>query len=199
MDQTRTKAGLVSPAGRLLLAGALAAGAAAPAVADDVFLRLDGVQGESTDARHKGEIDILSYTQALTGPFAHSATGTGAAAGKTICGPVTLKKFVDVSSPDLLLFVANGRHIPKAVITFRRPGGATQSEYYTVTLEDVVVTEIEQSESKIDASSPAAARAMEKVSLMGRRLRFEYVQQMPDGRRGAMPKAGWDCVQNSKV
>jgi hypothetical protein len=65
--------------------------------------------------------------------------------------------------------------------------------------EDVIVTEIEQTESKIDASNPAAARAMEKVSLMGRRFRFEYVQQTPDGRPGGMPKAGWDCVQNSKV
>ena len=183
--------------GGLLVVGALAA--AAPAAADDVFLRLDGVRGESTDARHKGEIEILSYTQSFTGPFAHGTTGTAAAAGKTVCGPVTLKKFVDVSSPDLILSVANGKHIPTAVITFRRPGGATQPEYYKVTLDDVIITEIEQTESKIDASNPTAARAMEKVSLIGRRFRFEFVQQAPDGRVAATPKAGWDCVANSKV
>jgi type VI secretion system secreted protein Hcp len=183
----------------LLLAGALAAGGAAPAAADDVFLKLDGVPGESVDAKHKGEIDILSYSQGLAGPFARSGGGTAAATGKTVCGPVTVMKFVDVSSPDLILSVANGKHIPKALITFRRPGGPNQLEYYKVTLEDVVITEIEQTESKIDASNPAAARAIEKVSLMGRRFRFEYVQQAPDGRPGAMPKAGWDCVANSKV
>jgi type VI secretion system secreted protein Hcp len=201
MDETKTKAGPGSRVGRLLLAGALTATAAAPvpAAADDVFLKLEGVQGESTDARHKGEIDILSYTQTFTGPFARSASGTGAGAGKTICGPVTLKKFVDVSSPDLILNVAIGLHIPTAVITFRRPGGANQPEYYRVTLEDVIVTEIEQTESKIDASNPAAARTIEKVSLIGRRLRFDYVQQTPDGRRGGTPKAGWDCVANRKM
>ena len=59
--------------GGLLVVGALAA--AAPAAADDVFLRLDGVRGESTDARHKGEIEILSYTQSFTGPFAHGTRG----------------------------------------------------------------------------------------------------------------------------
>ena len=182
----------------LLLAGTLAAIAAAPAAADDVFLKLDGVLGESVDARHKGEIDILSYTHSLTGAFARSAAGTGAAAGKTSCGPVTVMKYVDVSSPDLILSVANGKHIPKAVFTFRRPG-ANQFEYYKVTLEDVVITEIEQSESKINPSNPAAVRAMEKVSLIGRLFRFEYVLQAPDGRPGAMPKSGWDCVQNSKV
>jgi len=196
VDQTKTKPGFVSRVGGLLLAGALAAGAAAPAAADDVFLRLDGVQGESLDARHKGEIDILSYTQSFTGAFARSAAGAGAGAGKTICGPVTVMKFVDVSSPNLILDVANGRHIPRAVITFRRPGGPTQPEYYKVTLEDVIITEIEQTESKINAQNPAAARAMEKVSLIGRRFSFEYVLQMPDGRPGATPKAGWDCVAN---
>lgn len=196
MDKTKTKPSY--RVGGLLLAGALAAGAAAPAAADDVFLKLDGVLGESTDARHKGEIDILSYTQAFTGPFARGAAGTGAAAGKTICGPVTITKYVDVSSPDLILSVANGKHIPKAVFTFRRPG-ANQLEYYKVMLEDVVITEIEQSESKINPSNPAAVRASEKVSLMGRRFSFEYVLQAPDGRIGAQPKAGWDCVANSKV
>jgi type VI secretion system secreted protein Hcp len=183
--------------GGLLVAGALAAGAAVPAAADDVFLKLDGVLGESTDARHKGEIDILSYTHSLTGAFARSAAGTGAA-GKTSCGPVTVMKYVDVSSPDLILSVATGKHIPKAVFTFRRPS-ANQLEYYKVTMEDVVITEIEQSESKINPSNPAAVRAMEKVSLIGRMFRFEYVLQAPDGRVGATPKAGWDCVANSKV
>ena len=189
MDRTKTKPCPVSRAG-LLLAGALAAGAAAPAAADDLFLRLEGIQGESMDARHKGEIGILSYTQSFTGPFAHSAPGAGAGAGKTTCGPVTVTKFIDVSSPQLILFAANGQHIPRALITFRRSGQA-QLEYYKVTLDDVIITEVEQT-----GSSAAAARAMEKVSLIGRRFSFEYVSQMPDGRRGGTPKAGWDCVAN---
>jgi type VI secretion system secreted protein Hcp len=178
--------------GALLLAGAFAAGAAAPALADDVFLRLDGVRGESVDAKHKAEIEILSYTQSFTGPFARSAAGTAAAASKTICGPVTITKFIDAASPDLLLNVANGKHIPTAVFTFRRPGGANQLEYYKVMLDDVLITEIEQSDTK-------SGRATEKVSLIGRRYRFEYVLQGPDGRIVGTPKAGWDCVANSKV
>jgi type VI secretion system secreted protein Hcp len=189
MDKTKRKPGLVSRVGQLLLAGALAAGAAAPAAADDLFLRLEGVQGESLDARHKGEIAILSYIQAFTGPFARSTAATGAGAGKTTCGPVTVTKFVDVSSPHLILLVANGQHIPRALITFRKPG--TPLEYYKVTLDDVIITEVEQT-----GSSSAAARAMEKVSLIGRRFSFEYVQQRPDGSPGATPKSGWDCVAN---
>jgi type VI secretion system secreted protein Hcp len=177
---------------RMLLAGVLAAGVAAPAAADDVFLKLDGIRGESTDDRHRFEIDVLSYTHSLTGAFARGTGSAAAAAGKTICGPVTITKFVDASSPDLILNVANGKHIPKAVFTFRRPSSAKQLEFYKVTLEDVIITEIEQTDNK-------SGRAAEKVSLIGRRFFFEYTEATASGSPGARPKSGWDCVSASKV
>lgn len=185
MDHTKNLGGL-------LLAGALAV-TSLPAAADDIFLKLDGVPGESIDARHKGEIDVLSYSQSLTGPFARGATSGAAASGKTTCGPVTITKYVDLSSPDLILSAANGRHIPSAVITFRR-AGQTPVEYYTVILDDVIVTEVEQTDSR----SSSSQRAVEKVSLIGRRVRFEYTAQRPDGGSGAKPKSGWDCAANLK-
>lgn len=168
---------------RLLLAGALSA-AAAPAAAHDMFLRSEGIQGEPLDARHRGEIDILSYSQALNGPYASATAGAGA--GKTVCGPVTVTKYVDLASPDLLLSAANGRHFPTARVTFRKPS-PSQLEYYRVILDDAIVTSVEQSGS-------GSGRVIEKMSLTGRRFRFEYTQQMPDGKTGATPKASWDCV-----
>ena len=184
---------------RMLLAGVLAAAVATPAAAvDDIFLKLDGINGESTDGRHPREIEILSYTQTFSGPFAHSTPNTGAAAGKTVCGPVTVMKYVDVSSPDLILNAANGRHIPRAVFTFRRPG-KDPVEYYKVTLEDVIVLEVEQSDSKLNFPNPAPPRAIEKVSLIGRRFLFEYTATTATGASGARPKSGWDCVSAGKI
>lgn len=184
---------------RMLFAGVLAAVAAPAAAVDDIFLKLDGIQGESTDGRHPREIEILSYTQTFSGPFAKSATpNTGAAAGKTVCGPVTVMKYVDVSSPDLILNAANGRHIPRAVFTFRRPG-KDAIEYYKVTLEDVIVLEVEQSDTKLNFPNPAPPRAIEKVSLIGRRFLFEYTATTATGSTGGRPKSGWDCVAAGKV
>jgi type VI secretion system secreted protein Hcp len=176
--------------GGLLLACALVG--PLPAAADDIFLRLTDVRGESVDARHKGEIDVISYSQSMTGPFAPATPG-GAAAGKPACGLVTLTKYVDLSSPDLILYALNGRHIANAVFTFRKPGQAPV-EYYTVKMEDVIVTQVEQTDSR----SGASQRAVEKVSLMGRKFDFEYTAQQPDGSAGFKPKAGWDCVANTK-
>jgi len=178
----------------LLLAGVFASGLAAQAIAaDDIFLRLDGVRGESGDKVHKDEIDLLSYTQSMTGPFARGATST--APGKAVCGTVTVLKYVDLASPDLVLYALNGRHIARAVVTFRRG----QFEYYKVTLDDVIIAEVEQNDSKLNFPNPAPPRATEKVTLMGRRFSYEYAAQKPDGTKGAQPKSGWDCVAASKV
>ena len=175
--------------GGLLLACALAA--PLPAAADDIFLKLDATLGESIDARHKGEIDVLSYSQSMMGPFAPATVG-GAAAGKTTCGPVTITKYVDVSSPDLILNAANGRHLKSAVFTFRKPG-QNPIEYYKVTLGDVIITQVTQSDR-----SGLSERAIENVSLLGRTFDYEYTGQDPKGGSGPKPKAGWDCAANFK-
>lgn len=190
MDQTRNLAGL-------LLVGALAAAPLPASSADDIFLSLQGIKGESTDVRHLAAIELLSYTQSLTGPPARVTAGGITSTGSATCGPVTITKYVDQSSPDLILHAAYGRHIPRAVITFRRPG-QQPIEYYRVTLEDAVITEVEQSNSRVNFPSPAPPRAIEKVSMIGGRFRFEYTGQQPSGGAGAQPRAGWDCVANLK-
>ena len=43
----------------------------------DYFLKIDGVDGESTDDKHKGEIDILSWSWGVqqSGTMAHGGGG----------------------------------------------------------------------------------------------------------------------------
>ena len=165
------------------------------AAADDMFLKLDGIRGEVDESQHRYDISLLSYTQSMTGPFARGATS--GAAGKAVCGTVTVVKYIDQASPDLVLYALNGRHVAQAVITFRRQPGAF--EYYKVILDDVIIAEVEQNNSKLNFPNPAPPRATEKVTLMARRFRYEYTEQNDKGAAGAKPKAGWDCVAASKV
>lgn len=178
MDHAKTRLG------RLLLAGALAA--PLQAAADDMFLRLDGIRGESLDEKHKGEIDILSYSHSWTGSDPYQGTDTRR--GKACSTPVSLTKFVDASSPDLFLAVASEKVFPRAVITFRRPGGQNQFEYFRVTIDNVIVTSVVQS------GSPGPGRATENVSLLGTRYQLDYLQS-PTG-KAPPPRPGWDCAKN---
>jgi type VI secretion system secreted protein Hcp len=192
MPETKPKAGLATLVGRPLLAGAIAAGASAPATAvADIFLKLDGIEGESQDAKHKGEIDILSYTQSFRNETT-SGTGGGGGAGKVTCGDVTVLKNIDKSSPPIIGAVATGKHIPKAVLTFRTLG-AQQAEYYKVTLSDVLMVAIDQTDQ------PDPSKIVEKLQINASKFEFEYRPQKADGSLGAAVKFGFDCKANKKI
>ena len=192
MPETKAKAGLGSLVVRPLLAGMVAAGAVAPIAApaaDDVFLKIDGIQGESNDDIHKNEIVLLSYSQSFANPVTNGAT-----AGRVNCGDVRVTKLIDRSSPALIGGVATGTHFKNAVITFRKAGGKEQIEYYKVTLTEVLLDAITQSDASNDS-----ATILEQLSMSAAKFLFEYKQLKIDGSVGATIKFGWDCVRNKKL
>src|SRR5215470_6764982 len=104
----------------LLAVGGGSAVAAVPAQPAASFLKIDGVQGETSDAQHPGEIDVKSFhLKATNTPV---VAGGGGGAGKVAFGQAEFTKSYDKSSPQLLQRVANGAHIKTVSFTFRRPG-----------------------------------------------------------------------------
>ena len=169
--------------GALALAATAVVAAPGPALAD-AFLKLDDVQGESTDAKHRNEIDILSFTQS----FINTASVHGA--GKVSCGPITLTKNIDKSSAALLQQVATGRHYKEGVLTFRSNNGS-RIEYYTINLRDVIVSELTQTDN------PDPNRIVEKVVLKAAEFKFKYTPQTSKGSTGQAVEFGWDCTTGS--
>jgi type VI secretion system secreted protein Hcp len=191
MPETKPKSSLAARLGRPLLAGAAATAAvAAPHSAlADIFLQLDGIKGESMDDKFKDAIDLLSYTQSFRTPTSISAAGL--AAGKVQCGAVTVLKNIDKASPLLIQYITTGKHIAKGVLSFR-----TSSEqpivYYTVTLNDLVVSSIDQTDN------PDAGKIVEKLTLVAGKFEFQYKPQNPDGSLGAPVDFGFNCKTNTK-
>jgi len=172
---------------RALLLGAVALLAAvaspAPAVAG-TFLKLANVLGDSTAENHVGEIDILTFTQ--------SFTRSGPRLDKVQCGPITLMKNIDSSSPELLKLVATARHAPSALLTFQS-NSTPAADYYTISMIEVDVIELTQT----DAAD--SARIVEKVVLAARRFIFTFFPQSETGGNASPVQFGWDCVTNSSL
>jgi type VI secretion system secreted protein Hcp len=99
----------------------------------DIFLTLDGIAGESTDDKHKGEIDVES--------FAFNAKRAGS---KVSASSLRVLKVVDASSPKLMQDATTGHHIKSGVLTFRRSGDPDGVEFLTYKLSDIVVSSYEQ-------------------------------------------------------
>src|SRR5262245_7006243 len=96
----------------------------------DFFLKIEGIDGESTDDKHKGEIDIQSFSWGVTNTGSHGAGG-GGGTGKSVFQDLHFTTHVNKSSPKLMLACATGEHLKKAVLTVRK-AGKDQQEYYKV-------------------------------------------------------------------
>jgi type VI secretion system secreted protein Hcp len=161
-------------------------------MAVDIFIKIDGIEGESHDDKHKNEIDIQSFSFGVSqgGSF---GGGGGGGVGKANFQDVHFTKYADKASPKLFHASASGEHIKKAEITFRK-AGKEQQEYFKITISDCLVSSYQVSDSAGGAMLPS-----ESVSLNFAKIEFDYKEQKPDGTLGGSVKAGWDVKANKKV
>src|SRR5919201_674377 len=87
------------------------------------FLKIDGIGGESADDKHKGEIDILSFSWGATNSSSAGSGGSGAGTGKATFQDIHFTKLIDKATPILLSSCASGKHLDNAVLTCRKAGG----------------------------------------------------------------------------
>jgi type VI secretion system secreted protein Hcp len=158
-------------------------------MAVSVFARIGSIKGESQDARHKDEIEVLSWSWGLSqsGTMAH---GGGGGAGKASFQDFTFTHHVDKASPLLMLACAKGEHIRDARITVRKAGEGLQ-EYLMITMTDVLVSSVCDSGGEGDTPMESVALAFAKVDL-------EYKPQKPDGSLDAGLHFTYDLKANKE-
>jgi type VI secretion system secreted protein Hcp len=161
-------------------------------MAFDMFLKIDGIQGESTDNHHRDEIDIHSYTWGESQPAVASA-GTGAATGRVAMQDFQFTMRVNKASPRLFLACANGARIKNAVLTVRQSSG-NPVEFLKWTLTDITVASYQTA-----ASVPPGEPPTDQVSLRFTKIETEYIRIKPDGTLDAPIKEGWDLTTNRAV
>ena len=158
----------------------------------DYFLKIEGVDGESTDDKHKGEIEILSYS--LGGTNAGSgAAGGGSGQGKVDLHDFSFVKKVDKSSAKLFAAMCSGHHYGTATLTCRR-AGKEQQEYLTVALSQVFVSSFTQLGNDADETIPS-----DSVTLNFVKIEVKYKEQKEDGSLGGEVIGGWDGKANKVI
>jgi type VI secretion system secreted protein Hcp len=153
----------------------------------DYFLRLDGIPGESVDDKHKGEIDVLSWSWGETQATA-PAPGGGGGTGKVAMTDLQVNTRMSRASPQLLLACASGKHIKGAVLTGRKAGKG-QQEYLTFSLSDVLVSGYQTGASEAEVP-------LDSISLNFSKIEVSYKQQKADGSLAPAIRVGWDRKSN---
>jgi type VI secretion system secreted protein Hcp len=154
----------------------------------DYFLKIDGIQGESQDSKHKNEIQIESFS------WGANQTGTASHGGGMGAGKVAMQDFhfvmnVNKASPKLMLACATGEHIKNAVLTCRK-AGKEQQEYLKITFSDILVSNYQTSGSGHSDVIP-----LDQIALNYTKIEMEYKEQKADGTLGGAIKAFYDIKQ----
>jgi type VI secretion system secreted protein Hcp len=159
-------------------------------MAVDMFLKVEGADGESQDDAHAGEIDLLAYSFGATNSgTAH--LGGGAGAGKVNVKDLSVTKYVDKASPNLLLFCANGKHVPECVLVVRK-AGESALEYIKLTMTDCLITSV------VTSAAQGQERLTENVGINFAEFSYEYTPQKADGSGDAPVTMGWSIGKNVK-
>jgi type VI secretion system secreted protein Hcp len=154
----------------------------------DYFLKIDGIQGESRDDRHKDEIDIESFSwgETQSGTF---AVGGGGGAGKISMQDFHFTMPVNKASPALFLACAQGDHVKNAILTCRK-AGRDQQEFLKATMNDVLV-------SSFQIGGAGGVVPTNQISLNFAKIEVEYQEQDATGKLvGSIKK--WFDVKTMK-
>ena len=156
----------------------------------DIFAKLGDIKGESLDAKHKDEIEVLSYSWGVSNTSSPGGAGGGAGAGKANFQDFNFMHAVDRATPFLLKACASGTHIKDGTITARKAGKAPL-EYMIFKFYDIVISSVAQS-----GASGSPDTGSESVSLNFAKVELEYRTQKADGSIQPMHPFKYDIVQN---
>ena len=165
-------------------------------MAVDMFLKIDepAVDGESMDSSHESEIDVLSWAWGMSqSGTMHIAKGGGA--GKISVQDISLTKWIDSASPNLMQHCAMGTQFGTATLVCRKAGGdGGQVEYLVIEMKNVIISSIST------GGSGGEDKFTENVSLNFGEFAVTYTPQDNDG--AAMPEigpVGWNMQTNEAV
>lgn len=161
----------------------------------DGFIKIDGIEGESADSKHAGEIEILSYSHGVSQNITGTASATGTFTGQRCdMTPLTITKQLDKSSPKLAQACASGEHIKSALLTLSRAGGDKQ-QYMEYKLSDVLISSVRVG----GASAGDGGVPVEEVSLHYGRIDWKYTVIGNDGKAKGNVASGWILGENKKA
>ena len=163
-------------------------------MASDVFLKVDGIDGDSQVKGHEKEMEIQGWSISANFPPGPRTAGGSGAAGTSIHTDLSVTKQVDEASNKLHEACWTGKTIKNAVLSQQRGGekGGAKVDYLRLTIEEVLVTSISQS------GGPGSIPT-ETVALNYAKIKREYRTTDVKGASGGWQSEGWNVAKEEKL
>ncbi|MFM9996886.1 MAG: Hcp family type VI secretion system effector [Phycisphaerales bacterium] len=164
-------------------------------MAFDAFMNIDGIKGDSQDSKHKGWIEIDSFTHGVKQATGGSTSAHGGpTGGRADHSDFTITKLLDSASPVLEKYCCDAKPIAKIEFVCCRATGDKQV-FYKVTLTDCIV-------SGVAATGKGEGEdliPMEEINFRFATINWEYTPTDEKGKAGAAIKAGWSTRENKPL
>ena len=164
-------------------------------MASDIFLKVNGIVGESTDNAHKDEIEVLAYNHGVSMSLeATPSSAGGGTSGRCNHSDFSITKSLDKASPLLAQRCCSGEHIDEIAITLNRASGDTGGKvpYMVYTMKNVVISSVSV------GGGDGAGVPTETVAFNYGSIKWEYAKQARKGGGAAGKTAGtWNVEKNN--
>lgn len=128
------------------------------------YMAVAGLPGESLAVGHANEIELKSYSQTI---------------GTRNCSRVIAVKSIDSTSPGLVSRAAGNVVIPQVIIKMDKVNIDATSEFFRVTLDQVLIERME-----LVGDDAGALSLTERVVLAPRSITLSYRPQLSNGSLG---------------
>ena len=164
-------------------------------MAFDAFIKIDGIEGESTDYWHLGWIETIAFRSGHTMPISKRTSSThGAMLGRINYDSFAFSKLIDRSSPLLMSACAAGTHINDITVELCR-AGTDKVKFMTYKFKNSLISSVLTS-----SGDPNNGFPVELVKISFGKIRWCYTQQ---NRRGGGSSGhivtAWDLQRNCKA
>lgn len=158
-------------------------------MAVDMFLKIDGIDGESQDAKMMGQIHIDSFSFGVE-QVGTADSGGGLGAGKAKFEDFEFTMPTQKASPKIYAACASGKHIKNAILSIRKAGGK-QDVYLKHTFSDLLISSFR--------TANGDPQPQDTVKFNFVKLQTEYKEQDSTGKLGGAITAGYDLKANKPI
>lgn len=156
-------------------------------MADQMFLDLDGVDGDVTEAAHAGQMKVLKFKWSESNEASYTGDGRRDLVGVEM-RDLEITKRVDRASPELAVACAKGDVFDTAVLSLSRASGGQQEVYMSITLKDVAISSVSY------ASGQGEDIPAETITMNFLEVEWEF-KPLEGGALAAPVKTGYSLAQ----
>lgn len=159
-------------------------------MAVDIFLKLQGIEGEARDKQHEKQIDVIAWSWGMS-QSGNMHFGGGGGSGKVAVSDLSVTKWVDKATNNLIKHCTTGKHIAEGTLIVRKAGG-TKIEYVTILLKEIIITSY-----NVGGAADGQDRLTENITLNFAEFTLDYTPQDGTGGAGSKVSAKYNMATNT--